>query len=194
MIILSFTDIHAQGEDVEIIRKKAKKADLVICCGDFTVFTHDLNNMIKFMDGLGKKVLLIHGNHEDSGEIAKLCEKSKNLIFIHKKQVEIDGINFIGFGGGGFTYTNPGFDEWNKKLNLKGKKVVFVTHQPPHNTKLDFLEWCGHVGSKTFKKFIDTAQPKLALSGHIHETFNVRDKVKKTVLLNPGPDGTYINI
>ena len=196
MRILAFTDPHAQKDHLDSVKKKAKQADLVICCGDFTIFDNGLDEVLDLLEKLGKKVLLVHGNHEDEHQVAGKCKKLKNVTFLHKAVQTVQGISFIGYGGGGFAHTDAFFETWSSLLanELKKKKTVLVVHQPPHDTKIDYLEWAGHVGSKSFRKFIDEVQPKLVLCGHLHETFNMQDKVKNSIILNPGPDGTLIEV
>jgi len=36
--------------------------------------------------------------------------------------------------------------------------------------------------------------PVLVLCGHFHENFRKQDKIKNTLIINPGPDGTIINV
>ena len=196
MKLLAFTDLHTDGACLENIRKKAKQADLLVCCGDFAIFTNGTSDVLEFLDSIGKKVLLIHGNHEDEKEVAALCKDKKNIVFMHKKAVSIDDIVFLGYGGEGFAKTTPGFEIWSEVMakSWKDKKTVLLVHQPPYNTKVDYLAWAGHVGNKSFRKFIDYNQPRLVLCGHLHETFDVQDKVKNSIILNPGPEGRLIDI
>ena len=76
----------------------------------------------------------------------------------------------------------------------KNKKNVLVFHQPPFGTKLDKISEVGHVGNKSMTKIIKSIKPILSVSGHIHETFNITDKIGKTILINPGPEGRIISI
>ena len=76
---------------------------------------------------------------------------------------------------------------------FKGKKIVLLTHGPPFNTKLDKLE-VGHVGSVDYRKFIERIHPKLAISGHLHETVGKVDKIGSTKCINPGWDGMVIEL
>lgn len=196
MRLLAFTDFHVDGASLEAIRKKSKAADLLVCCGDLTVFGHGLEEAVTFLDSIGKKTLVIHGNHESQDKLEALCKRAKNLVFLHRNMASIDDFTFLGFGGEGFAKTAPGFEIWSSVISkgLKPEKTVLVVHQPPYGTKTDYLAWAGHVGNKSFQYFIYKFQPKLVLCGHLHETFNVHDKIKDSVVLNPGPDGTFVDI
>ena len=69
-----------------------------------------------------------------------------------------------------------------------------LTHAPPYGTKLDFLEYFGHVGSKSSIKAIKELKPKLVLCGHLHENFHKMHKIGSTLIVNPGQDGTIVEI
>ena len=74
-------------------------------------------------------------------------------------------------------------------------KIVLVAHQPPHKTKLDFLDWGpGNVGSKSVRKFIEKHKVSLCITGHLHENFGKEDKIGSTRIINPGPSGKFVEI
>jgi len=197
MKIYAFSDIHENITSMKKVEAAVKKEDpdLVICVGDFTVFEQYLEKMIDWMDSLPKPVLLIHGNHEDEEIVEKYCSFKHNLTFMHKQIKEINGITFVGHGGGGFSKKYPDFEKFveENKKELEGKKLVLLTHAPPYETKLDLMHM-GHVGSKSYKEFIDNYKPVLALSGHIHETFTKEEKIGETLASNPGPIGKIFEI
>ena len=37
-------------------------------------------------------------------------------------------------------------------------------------------------------------KPVLTICGHLHETFNKQDKLGKSIIINPGPEGQLIEI
>lgn len=193
MKLLCFSDIHGSTAALNAVKKKAKKADLLVCAGDFTVFEEGMEMVLQKLNEMGKKVLLIPGNHEDPKLLRQVCKLFDNIIYIHKKTYTKDSYFFIGHGGGGFSPVDKEFESWSKKIRIpKGKKAIFVTHAPPYNTKLDFI-W-EHRGNKSYRKFIAKRQPILAVSGHFHETQGKEDKIKKTRLINPGPKGKIVQI
>ena len=78
--------------------------------------------------------------------------------------------------------------------NLPGnEKMVFVTHGPPADTKVDLLQE-HHVGSIDYRKFVERIKPKLHICGHLHETVGVTDKIGETKVVNPGLDGMVIEL
>ncbi|MBI4438904.1 metallophosphoesterase family protein [Candidatus Woesearchaeota archaeon] len=197
MNILAYADIHGNPAAINALRKKAKKADIAICAGDFTVFGARINQIIRQLDSLGRKTLLIHGNHEDEQEVEQLCSKTRNITYIHGKncRVEHNGQKYlvIGYGGGGFSLRDKGFERFASRTKPKqDESLILVTHAPPHNTKLDML-W-EHRGRKSITDFIKKAKPALAICGHFHENFGKQDKLGQTRIVNPGPKGMVINL
>ena len=81
--------------------------------------------------------------------------------------------------------------DWYGKY--KDKKIVLVTHQPPYGTKLDRLGQ-RHVGNEDYRKFIERIEPKVAISGHLHETVGLSDSIGKTKIVNPGWDGMVVEL
>ena len=141
-------------------------------------------------------MLLIHGNHEEWLPIEEMIFPLENIRFLHKKTFRDGDYLFICYGGGGFALHEPEFEQFMIKEMKKVKTadtVIVLTHQPPHGTNMDIV-WKRHVGSITFTESIKKYQPKMWICGHIHEGFNKKDKIGKTVVVNPGPDGTMYTI
>lgn len=180
---------------IEKIVKK-EKPDAVLCLGDFTIFEGNIEKILKRISKLGL-VLLIHGNHEEPERVAALCRRF-GITFLHKEQITIDGWTFLGFGGGGFSER---YHELEEKLPewsaIEWKKSVFLSHAPPYGTTIDNVgdeEDPWHVGSKSLRDICRKFEPRLVLAGHIHERFGEADRIKQTVILNPGPGGMLIDL
>jgi len=200
MKILAFTDLHLSSIAYKKIKLKIKKQnpDLIICAGDVSIFEQGLDFMLKKLNKLKKKILIIHGNHESDKILKKLCQKYENLIFIHKKYHKLDGYIFLGYGGGGFSLVEPEFyntgEKFQKLINKnRDKKIILITHAPPYKTKLDLIVG-SHCGNKTLKHFIVKNKVDLYICGHLHENFGKIDNVKGTEIINPGPYGKIIRI
>src|SRR3989338_2088533 len=193
MRILAFSDVHNSESALRAIEKKAKKADLLACAGDFTYFEEGMARVLRRLNSFGKTVVLVHGNHEEPGNVKKLCSSLKNINFVHKKTLRINGYAFVGHGGEGFALESKAFERFASRLKFrKGERIVLVTHQPPHKTKLDFI-WAHH-GNKSYRKFIAKQKPVLAICGHLHETAVMEDKLGRTRLINPGDKGMIVEI
>ena len=107
-----------------------------------------------------------------------------------------DGHLFMGYGGGGFGFTDKNFEkiaERFKRLIREDDKVILVTHAPPYGTKTDKIGK-EHCGNKSIRKFIEKEKPDLAICGHIHECAGKEDKIGKTKIVNPGWKGKILEI
>jgi len=72
-------------------------------------------------------------------------------------------------------------------------ETVYLLHSPPRDTSCDVISTRQHVGSRAIRAFVEARQPRLVLSGHIHESPRVsgawRDTVGRTPVVNPGQFG-----
>ncbi len=197
MKFLIFTDVHDDKKAIPNLLKIAarKDIDFSICAGDFSEFRRGLSYNLKKFNGLGKFFYLIPGNHEEGVNFDSLLKDYKNCLSLHKKSFRLGDYIFLGYGGGGFSTEDAEFRkiarEWYGKY--KGEKIVLVTHGPPYGTKLDKLK-NGFVGNKDYHRFIMRINPKLAISGHLHETFGAVGKLGETKLVNPGDKGMIIEL
>jgi uncharacterized protein len=193
MRLLIFSDTHGRASMLDALAKKAKQADMLVCAGDITVFEEGLEMVLRRLDRIGKPVLIIPGNHESPELLKAVCKLHKNITYIHGKSYFKDGYCFIGFGSGGFSEKDKEFEDFAKKLKIPEDNIlVLVTHAPPYGTKIDHI-W-GHHGNKSYRHFIESMKPVLAVSGHLHETAGMEDKIGKTRVINPGPRGKIVKI
>lgn len=199
MKFLAFTDIHSDLYSLKEIVKKAKKEkiDFLVCAGDLTSFGSGLDYILKKLD-IGIPLILIPGNHEVPKQIEKAEKKFKFIHNIHGKAYSTDSVTFFGCGGSSLTPFNTPHELKGKnfknllKFKDTGKKLIFLVHEPPFDTKLDVLD--KHIGNVTFRKFIEEHNPIYCICGHLHENEGKKDKIKNTIVLNPGPKGEIIEI
>ena len=197
MKLLAFTDIHANMQLMERIKRvvKQEQVDLAVCTGDFTVFGSSTKKIMTALNDLGCPLVLIHGNHEDEDEVEHLLPQFKNIHYAHMKVVDLKGLRFIGFGGHGFRRQEPELEMLEKELAKQfDGKTIFLCHAPPYNTTLDEVDADWHVGNESLTNLIRRRKPMLVLCGHIHETFHRHDTLAGTTLINPGPDGEIIEV
>ncbi len=198
MRFLAFTDVHEDQRTIANLVNRGKQGDIdfLVCCGDISNFRRGLKNTLNAFNQIGKPVYVVHGNHEEPEEsFAEMVSAYEHWINLHLKSIQVGNYYFLGYGGGGFAMEDPRFRkiarEWYGRL--KQEKTVFIHHMPPFGTKLDLLE-VGPVGNKDYTKFIKRMKPKLSISGHLHETFNVIDKIDTTKIVNPGCNGMVIEL
>ena len=201
MKILAFTDIHGSSFALKRIEQKVKsqKPDLLVCAGDISIFEHGIVGILRRLNKLNKKIIIIHGNHEDASTFRRCSKLFKNIIFIHKNHFIKNNTLFLGYGGGGFSVVDREFDKISKTKFKKiiksneGKKIILVTHAPPYKTRLDKLIQ-GHCGNKSIRHFVERNKIDLLICGHLHENFGKEDRIKKTKVINPGPFGKILEI
>lgn len=226
---------HCYTKDIElgeIIGKKKYKELVLEDLRRGEVLLKELNNLnIPIYTTLGnvdwplpddiidydKKLNLSLPNYDKKEAFSKRLKKYKNIHRFDYGSIKFGEYIFIGMRG----HSVPGnpkskaFKKHYKKLeNLfkkyknenKEKRVIFVSHNIAHNTKLDKislktlkqieensgkkfskekLEQKRHYGSKLARKIIDKHQPLLHLGGHIHEGKG-KDKIGKTLCINSG--------
>lgn len=196
--ILAAADIHGDSATSRKLAKKAvkEKVDLVLLCGDLTMFDKDSKNLIKPFVDKKLKLLLIPGNH-DSFATADFLAEFYGVKNIHGYSAQYKGVGIFGCGG-----TDIGLTRMNEKQiaetlqkahkGIKGlKKKILVTHMHPKGTKAEFS---GFKGSKSVRKAIKKFKPDLVLSGHIHEAEGIEEKIGKTKIVNVGRKGKILEI
>ena len=171
MKALLCSDIHNPASDLVLLREKSLGVDFIICAGDMGVFGRELDKVLKEFNSWGKPVFVIHGNHEDSEETKRICDSLRNVTFFHGDVVDFHDLKLIGWGGGGFSFRDKGFETCLDEKN----SGVFV-------------------GNESFKHFIVKHKPLIAVSGHIHETSGLVCNLDGVVLINPGPEGVIIEL
>jgi len=201
MKILAFTDTHGSFKHLLRAKENSKKSQIAICCGDFTIFENDLLKTLKKIDSFPVPVLLIPGNHETDKSLSSKVKQFKNIIYIHKTSYQFQDYEFFGFGEKGFSLRDLEFKKISKEFLKKmkenkknGIKNILVLHGPPYDTKLDDLGQNNHCGNIDYREFIIKAPISLTLAGHIHENFYAKDKLNNKAVLNPGPQGTLIDL
>ncbi len=201
MKILAFTDIHGSSVSLKRIEQKVKKQkpDLLVCSGDISIFERGIFSIMKRLNKIGKKIIMIHGNHEDAHTFLKYSKLFTNLVFVHKKSCIENNVLFLGYGGGGFSETDREFEIIAKEKFLKAinenkyKKIILLTHAPPYGTIVDKIgkNYCGN---RSIRKFIEKNKIDFHICGHLHENFGKEDKIGKTIIINPGPFGKIVEI
>lgn len=193
MRILAITDLHGDTDALERALDTAGAVDAVLVLGDLSYERSVLRRLYARLGSCGAPVYIIHGNHEDEDDAEELA-REYGLRWVHRRVEELDGLSIAGYGGGGFSTRRADLDAFAEELPVTmAHRSIVVTHAPPADTPLDELDG-DHVGDKSVRALIERARPIVALSGHLHENFNVGGTLGDTVLLNPGDSGTVLTI
>ncbi len=198
MKILAFVDTHGDKKALASLAKKAKSGnvDVIVCAGDISTFGKGLRALIKSVD-LGVPLLIVPGNHEDSKDISVAIKGMKLARNAHWSGYLVEDTLFLGCGGGGFSPKHAefeaGYSLFKKELSKHKGKTVLITHAPPYLTKLDYIHG-RHVGVRSMRKLASEAQPNYWICGHLHENAGKKDKIGKTIVVNPGKKGAVFEL
>ena len=96
MVLVLFGDTHELHREVEV-----PSGDILICVGDFTMFSKSLSAIEDFNEWLGelphRHKIIVPGNHEffleSNPERRSLLDNANVLI---DESIEIDGLNIYG--------------------------------------------------------------------------------------------------
>lgn len=202
MRIMLCTDIHADQQSLASITSKAAGCDALLCAGDISIFGARLDDSLQALDSIGIPVCLIPGNHEDENALAEHTAAYPNITTVHGSAHLIDNLLVIGHGGGGFGQRSLDFSPISPQLrtyiqthrtSTDAAKVAMLIHQPPYGTALDDVP-CAPAGCLDYREFIEQHQPDLVICGHIHENAGKRDRIDKSVIINPGPRGEVMEL
>ncbi len=200
MKILAAADIHGEKKFIDKIVKKAKEndVDLILVAGDITHLETKLEGIIGELKKAGKPIILIPGNEESVATVDFLVEMySPGVYNIHAYSIKYKDIGIIGIGGA--TKVGPHFvteeEVWDVLMKglqkVKDSKFkIVLAHEPPDGTKLALK----FRGSKALREFIEKYQPDLVICGHIHEAQGMYERLGKTFIINPGPEGKIIDL
>ena len=183
MKILASGDLHGDQGLAKKLAERAEKenVDLVILCGDITMFDESTENMIGPFVKKKKKVIIIPGNHETVATADFLAD-FYGIKNIHGYSVKYKDVGIFGCGGANigvhqlkegeiYDLLKKGFD----KIKYLKKKIM-VTHVHPTSTKMEkFTKF--FPGSDGVKDAINKFKPDLLLCSHVHEAEGIEEKI-----------------
>ncbi len=208
MKLLCLSDIHGEAAGLETVLGRDPGVDLVVIVGDIT-HLGDYAEAAAVLDPLvrsGTRMVAVGGNMDREGVRRFLGEKG---IDIHARGVVIDGVGFMGLGGG---TPSPFRTPWElspqeaetclaagfAQISDAPYKVL-VSHAPPHATEIDRSFTRMHVGSVPVREFLlggqgagERSPVNLCICGHIHEAAG-EDSLGGATCVNVGPykNGRY---
>jgi Icc-related predicted phosphoesterase len=73
------------------------------------------------------------------------------------------------------------------------ENAVLVLHSPPKG-HCDENGGGGHFGSPALLEGIEEKRPRIAVCGHIHESWGCESAIGETPIRNLGPTGTWLDV
>ncbi|WP_317056921.1 metallophosphoesterase family protein [Roseovarius rhodophyticola] len=197
MKIMAFSDLHmARNRATELVEASAK-ADLVIGAGDFCNHRKGLNEAMDMLSDMAAPMILVPGNAESVEELRAAAPVTAEVL--HGTEYTVDGVTFFGLGYG--VPPTP-FGDWSCDLSEAAAGVlldacdaadVFILHSPPKGVA-DLTSAGMSVGSTAIRDAITRVQPKLAVCGHIHDSWGQTGQIGATRIVNLGPRPNWFDI
>lgn len=198
MRLLAFSDLHRDLEGARGLAARSSEADVVIAAGDFASVHEGLEETIDALRSISIPTILIPGNNETDEALRSACEGWDAATVLHGEGAEIDGTPFFGLGAGiPITPWDWSFDldedQASERLAGCPEGAVLVVHSPPKG-HCDQSSAGDHLGSEAILRAIEEKRPKLAVCGHIHESWGARSEVGSTTIINLGPSGQLLEV
>lgn len=198
MRLLAFSDLHRDlGQAAELVAMSAE-ADAVVGAGDFASVHEGLGETIEALATIEAPTVLVPGNNETEEALREAAASWDAATVLHGGGAAIAGADFYGLGAG--IPVTPW--EWSFDLDDEAaaallapcpEHAVLVLHSPPW----DHCDSNGsdmHFGSPALLRAIEEKRPRLAVCGHIHESWGCESRIGETPVRNLGPKGTWIEI
>jgi Icc-related predicted phosphoesterase len=197
MRILGFSDLHlARSRAADLVTASAD-ADLVIGAGDFCTMRQGLEEAMALLAGLRAPLVAVPGNAESVEELRAAAGPGVSVL--HGDGCEIKGLKLFGLGYG--VPVTP-FGAWSCDLTedfaadlLAGcdSADILITHSPPRGVA-DRTSAGQSVGSTAIRAAIERIQPRLALCGHIHDSWGQEGQIGATRVVNLGPRVNWFEV
>ena len=198
MKLLAFSDLHRDlGQAAKLVEMSAD-ADVVIGAGDFASIHEGLEETLAALAAIEAPTVLVPGNNETADALRAAAEAWPAATVLHGEGTTIEGVEFFGLGAGvPITPWEWSFDlsdeEASELLEPCPEGAALVLHSPPKG-HCDTAGDGTHFGSPALLAAIEAKRPRLAVCGHIHESWGCESEVGGTPVRNLGPAGTWIEI
>lgn len=198
MKILAFSDLHRDLEQGAKLVEMSADADVVIGAGDFASIHEGLEETLDALAAIEAPTVLVPGNNETADALRGAAGRWSAATVLHGEATTIEGVEFFGLGAGiPITPWGWSFDlddeAASEMLAPCPQEAVLVLHSPPR----DHCDTSGdgtHFGSPALLRAIEEKRPRLAVCGHIHESWGCESQIGPTPVHNLGPTGTWIEI
>lgn len=177
----------------------SSKVDVAVGAGDLATVHRGLDDLISVLRRMTCPAVLVPGNGETTEELEAACAGWDAATVLHGSGSEVEGIRFWGLGGG--VPVTP-FGDWSCDLTEAEAAAlldrcdaadVLVLHSPPKGVA-DVTSSGQSVGSTAIRDAIERLQPRLAVCGHIHDSWGVEGRIGATRVVNLGPTPNWFEL
>ena len=198
MRILAFSDLHRDLKQAARLVEMSREADVVIGAGDFASVHEGLEETIAALAGIEAPTVLVPGNNETDEALRGATASWEAATVLHGEEKSIEGVEFFGLGAGvPVTPWDWSFDldedEAGRMLSACPEDAVLVVHSPPAG-HVDASSAGDHLGSTAILEAIERTEPRLAVCGHIHESWGATSRIGPTKVANLGPSGAWFEV
>lgn len=197
MKILAFSDLHLSARHAADLVSASGPADLVIGAGDFCNHRKRLAQAMAMLKGIKAPMIVVPGNAESDAELSGAA--LDGMTVLHGRDTTVNGLHIFGLGYG--VPVTP-FGDWScdlteseaeTLLNTCERTDILITHSPPKGMA-DVTSQGVSVGSTAIRAAIERLQPKLALCGHIHDSWGTEGLIGATRVVNLGPTPNWFEV
>jgi Icc-related predicted phosphoesterase len=198
MKLLAFSDLHVDLDAARGLVERAGDADVVVGAGDFASVHEGLEPTIEVLSAIETPTVLVPGNNETEEALRAACSTWEAAAVLHGESADLAGATFFGLGAG--IPVTP----WDWSFDLSDEDAapllagcpdgsIMVVHSPPLG-HCDISASGEHLGSAAILEAIESSGPRLAVCGHIHESWGAESSVSGTPVYNLGPGGRLIEL
>jgi uncharacterized protein len=194
--VLAFSDLHRDLAQAAKLVEMSADADVVIGAGDFASVHEGLDEMIGALSAIEAPTVLVPGNNETEEALRAASAGWEAATVLHGGGTTIDGVEFFGLGAG--VPVTPW--DWSFDLDDEAaaamlapcpRGAVLVLHSPPQG-HCDTAGNGMHFGSEALLRAIEEKAPRVAVCGHIHESWGCESRIGETPVHNLGPAGAWL--
>jgi Icc-related predicted phosphoesterase len=198
MKLLAFSDLHRDLDAARDLVERSRGVDVVIGAGDIASIHRGLEETLDALVAIETPTVLVPGNNETDSALRDACAGWDAATVLHGEEVEIRGVRFFGLGAGvPITPWDWSFDlneeDAARMLERCPAEAVLVVHSPPRG-HVDRDSSGEHLGSEAVLAAIESRRPRLAVCGHIHESWGRKSSIGETPVFNLGPGGRLIEL
>lgn len=197
MKILAFSDLHHSCGRAEALVAASAEADLVIGAGDFCNMREGLPGAMNLLGGITAPMVVVPGNAESAEELTDAAHAGTTVL--HGAGVETGGLRLFGLGYG--VPPTP-FGAWSCDLTEAHAADmladctaadILILHSPAKGVA-DRTSGGISVGSTAIHEAIERIQPRLAVCGHIHDSWGQTGQIGRTKVVNLGPTPNWFEM
>ena len=197
MKILAFSDIHASAKAACALVEAAREADLVIGAGDFCNARQGLDEAMAMFDGIEAPFAVVPGNAESADELR--AASRPGITVLHGEGAELAGLRLFGLGN---AVPETPFGAWSCDISEAEAEAllapctaadILILHSPPKGVADETSSGLS-VGSTAIRAAIRRIRPRLALCGHIHDSWGQEGQIGATRVVNLGPTANWFGM